>query len=103
VRAAASFYGVELVTDRPDSPHLAPQKTDARLYFGCAELDKLIPREMVEQLQAHVARGGNAEVEIYAGVDHGFAFPLRPVYNKAAADRHWERIFELFAPLHSGT
>jgi carboxymethylenebutenolidase len=103
VRAAASFYGVELITDRPDSAHLAPQKTDARIYFGCAELDKFFPREMVEQLQAHLTTGGNAEVEIYAGVDHGFAFPLRAVYNKAAAERHWERIFELFAPLHSGS
>ena len=30
VRAAASIYGVALVTDREDSPHLAAKRTDAR-------------------------------------------------------------------------
>ena len=40
--------------------------------------------------------GKNAEVELYPGVDHGFAFPQRPVYNKQAAERHWERLFSLF-------
>ena len=37
------------------------------------------------------------EVELYEGVEHGFAFPQRAVYNKAAAERHWERLFSLFA------
>jgi carboxymethylenebutenolidase len=35
-------------------------------------------------------------VEIYPGTHHGFAFPQRPVYNKPAAERHWERLFQLF-------
>jgi carboxymethylenebutenolidase len=97
VRAAASIYGVALVTDKPDSPHLAPQRTDARLYFGCAENDHYAPREMIDQLQAHLeANGGNAEVEIYPGTQHGFAFASRPVYDKPAAERHWERLFALF-------
>jgi carboxymethylenebutenolidase len=97
VRAAASIYGVALVTDQPDSPHLAMQRTDARLYFGCAETDQYAPREMVVKLQEELAhKGGNAEVEIYPGTHHGFAFPQRPMYNKPAAERHWERLFELF-------
>ncbi len=45
IRAAASIYGVALVSDKPDSPHLAPQRTDARLYFGCAENDLYAPRK----------------------------------------------------------
>ncbi len=98
VRAAASIYGVALVTDKPDSPHLAPQRTDARLYFGCAETDQYAPMEMIEVLRAELKnKGANAEVEIYPGTHHGFAFPERPVYNKAAAERHWERLFELFS------
>jgi carboxymethylenebutenolidase len=97
IRAAASIYGVSLVSDKPDSPHLAPQRTDARLYFGCAEKDQYAPLEMIEQLRAEIAaKGGNAEVEIYPGTGHGFAFPSRPVYDKAAAERHWERLFSLF-------
>jgi len=41
--------------------------------------------------------GVKAEVELYPGVEHGFAFPQRPSYDKAAAERHWERLFALFA------
>ena len=97
IRAAASMYGVALVSDKPDSPHLAPQRTDARLYFGCAEKDQYAPPEMLDQLRAEIAaKGGNAEVEIYPGTGHGFAFPSRPVYDKPAAERHWERLFTLF-------
>jgi carboxymethylenebutenolidase len=97
VRAAASIYGVRLVTEKPDSPHLAPQYTNARLYFGCAETDQHAPREMIDALRAELeAKRANAEVEIYPGTQHGFAFPQRPVYNKPAAERHWERLFTLF-------
>jgi carboxymethylenebutenolidase len=97
IRAAASIYGVALVSDKPDSPHLAPQRTDSRLYFGCAENDPYAPQEMIDRLRAEIhAKGGNAEVEIYPGTAHGFAFPSRPVYDKPAAERHWERLFTLF-------
>ncbi len=97
VRAAASIYGVGLVTDQPDSPHLAPRLTGARLYFGCAETDQYAPPEMVQRLRSEIeGSASNADVEIYPGTHHGFAFPQRPVYDKAAAERHWERLFELF-------
>ena len=97
IRAAASIYGVALVSDKPDSPHLAPQRTDARFYFGCAGNDPYAPPEMIDQLRAQLAaKGGNAEVEMYPGAAHGFAFPSRPVYDKPAAERHWERLFSLF-------
>ncbi|WP_296597344.1 dienelactone hydrolase family protein [Phenylobacterium sp.] len=94
---AASLYGVQLVTDKPDSPHLAAQKTGAELYFACAEHDTYAPLEMVEALDASLkGAGANAEVEVYPGVHHGFAFPQRAVYDKPAAERHWERLFALF-------
>jgi carboxymethylenebutenolidase len=94
---AASLYGVQLVTDKPDSPHLAAQKTGAELYFACAEHDTYAPLEMVEALDASLKGAGvNAEVEVYPGVHHGFAFPQRAVFDKPAAERHWERLFALF-------
>ena len=80
VRAAASIYGTKLATDRSDSPHLAGQKTRAELYFGCAETDVYAPMETVEKVRAQMkADGANAEVELYPGTHHGFAFPKRPV------------------------
>ena len=98
VAAAASIYGVQLVTDQADSPHLAAQKAKAELYFACAEHDGYAPLEMVEALDQTVkSKNLNAEVELYEGVHHGFAFPQRgAVYDKPAAERHWERLFALW-------
>ena len=99
IACAASVYGVQLVTDAADSPHLAARKAKAELYFACAEHDTWAPLEMVQSLDASLKESGvNAEVELYAGVHHGFAFPQRgAVYDKPAAERHWERLFGLFA------
>jgi carboxymethylenebutenolidase len=97
VGAAASIYGVRLVTDQADSPHLACAKAKGELYFACAEHDAYAPLEMVEALDQSIkARKLNAEVELYPGVHHGFAFPQRQAYDKEAAERHWERLFALF-------
>ena len=100
VKCAASIYGVRLMTDAPDSPHLLANRVKGELYFGCAETDKYAPKEMIDKLEAHLQAtpGLRARVEWYMGVEHGFAFPLRAgVFNKPAAERHWERLFALFA------
>jgi carboxymethylenebutenolidase len=97
VKAAASMYGTHLVTDQPDSPHLAGAKTKAELYFGCAETDVYAPMEIIEKIkQSMKDDGANAEVEIYPGTHHGFAFPKRPIYHRDAAERHWERLLALY-------
>jgi carboxymethylenebutenolidase len=73
------------------------RQTKAEIYFGCAETDHWAPLEMVEQLRNSLAdQGERVEVELYPGVEHGFAFPQRPVYNKDAAERHWERLVALY-------
>ncbi|MBV9562395.1 MAG: dienelactone hydrolase family protein, partial [Bradyrhizobium sp.] len=41
-------------------------------------------------------KGSRNEVEIYPGTHHGFAFPKRPVYDRDAAERHWERLLALY-------
>ena len=72
-------------------------KTKAELYFGCAETDVYAPMEIVEKVRQQMkADGANAEVEIYPGTHHGFAFPKRPVYDRDAAERHWERLLALY-------
>ena len=97
VKAAASIYGTHLVSDQPDSPHLAGKKTKAELYFGCAETDIYAPMETIEKLRHAMAEDdARAEVEIYPGTHHGFAFPKRPVYHREAAERHWERLVSLY-------
>ena len=96
VGAAASIYGVRLVTDEGDSPHLAVRKApNTEFYVGCAEIDSYAPLEMVEQFTQAV-KGLDAEVELYPKVEHGFAFPQRAAFNKDAAERHWERLLSLY-------
>jgi carboxymethylenebutenolidase len=41
-------------------------------------------------------KDAHAEVEMYPGTHHGFAFPKRPVYDRDAAERHWERLLALY-------
>ena len=95
IKAAASIYGTRLATDQPDSPHLAASKTKAELYFGCAETDIYAPTEIIEKVKASM-KDAHAEVEMYPGTHHGFAFPKRPVYDRDAAERHWERLLALY-------
>jgi carboxymethylenebutenolidase len=95
VQAAASIYGVRLKTDAPDSPHLAAQQSMAEIYVAWAEVDHYAPLEELEPFRQSLA-GLNAEVELYSGAEHGFAFPERPAYNRDAAERHWERLFALY-------
>lgn len=97
VRAAASIYGVRLITDAADSPHKVPAKAKGELYFACAEIDRWMPMEQVEPLRRALREAdAKAEVEVFPKVEHGFAFPARPVYHKPSAERHWERLFSLF-------
>lgn len=96
--ATASIYGAGLVTDRDDSPHRTADRIQGEIYFACAEIDRWAPREQIEALEKHLA--GTAvrhRIEWYPGVEHGFAFPEREgIYDKPAAERHWERLFALF-------
>jgi carboxymethylenebutenolidase len=97
IAAAASFYGTWLVTDAVESPHLSFAKVKGELYIACAEHDHLAPLPMVDQLRQHFAEAGSpGEIELYPGVHHGFAFPQRRVFDKPAAERHWERLIALY-------
>src|SRR5258708_31544577 len=51
IRAAASIYGVGLVSAKPGAPHLAPQRTDARLYFVWGENDPYPPLDIIAPLR----------------------------------------------------
>ena len=98
VKAAASIYGVRLVVDESDSPHLGFNQTNGELYIACAEFDDYVPPEMVTKVSEELkSSSANGRVELYPGVHHGFAFPDRgDIFNKEAAERHWERVHALF-------
>jgi carboxymethylenebutenolidase len=95
----ASIHGANMATDAPDSPHRMAAHIQCESYFACAEIDKWAPPADIAQLeQALQSAGTPHRIEWYPAAHHGFVFPLRAgLYNKDAAERHWERLFSLFA------
>ena len=97
IKSIASIHGAYLVTDQPDSPHLMAPRIKCESYFACAEIDRWASPEIVEQLRsALVVSGTPHRIEWYAGAEHGFVFPGRAIYQREGAERHWERLFDLF-------
>jgi len=103
IGAGASFHGGGLVTDKPESPHLLAPKIKARLYIAIASNDDQKQPDAKDKLkQAFAAAKVTAEIEVYPDVLHGWCMkdmPLRdgkPIYNKAEADRAWEKLLALY-------
>lgn len=99
VAAAASFHGIRLCTDAPDSPHRFASVIKGEVYVGCAQTDTYAPPEMIEALDKHLRTTPiRYRIETYPDSQHGFVFPKREgLYQKAGAERHWERLLALFA------
>jgi carboxymethylenebutenolidase len=99
IRAIASIHGARMVTDRDDSPHRMAPRIRCETYVGCAETDTWAPPQAMAQLQAALdAAGTPYRLEWYPGAQHGFVFPRRAgIYDRPSAERHWERLFALFA------
>jgi carboxymethylenebutenolidase len=99
IRAIASIHGARMVTDRDDSPHRMAPRIRCETYVACAETDTWAPPEAMAQLQAALdAAGTPYRLEWYPGAQHGFVFPRRAgIYDRPSAERHWERLFALFA------
>ena len=97
VKAMASLHGGRLVNDAADSPHRLIAQMKAEAYFGWADKDEVAPLEhkrLVEEALA--ARALPYRVELHTGALHGFTFPERYCYHKAAAELVWARLFAMF-------
>jgi carboxymethylenebutenolidase len=53
---------------------------------------------MIDTLEASLRQAGTKyRLDWYPGAQHGFAFPQRKgIYDQPSAERHWERLFDLF-------
>jgi carboxymethylenebutenolidase len=97
MRAAAALYGVDMVTDKPDSPHLLAGQVAGELYIGFAEHDPSVPATVQPALKKALDGAGTRyAMETYMGVHHGFCFANRPDYDPAAAERAWDVLFDLW-------
>ncbi|MGE0803747.1 MAG: dienelactone hydrolase family protein [Lautropia sp.] len=96
--AHGSLFGTRMMTDAPDSPHKLLEHLRGEVYFGFAEHDYALPLPQAHEFIALAEKQCTArwEADIHPGAHHGFSFPGRPVYQKAAAEKSWERIFSMF-------
>lgn len=95
--AAASLYGVNVVTDKPDSPHLLLDKIKGELYYGFAETDGSVPAHVVPELTAALKKSGVKHcIETLPGTLHGYCFSERAAYNPVASEHSWAKIFDLW-------
>jgi carboxymethylenebutenolidase len=97
IKACASIHGGNLITEKPDSPHLLADKITAKLYFGVADEDGSCTPEHQGALATTLGKAHlDYQIELYKGAKHGFAVDDMPVYDKAASERHWSRVETLF-------
>jgi carboxymethylenebutenolidase len=95
--AIGSFHGGNLGADSPDSPHQFAKAITARVYVAGAIEDPSFPDEQKARLeQALTEAKVDHVIETYEGAYHGFAVRDLPVFNPAAADRHWAALVKLF-------
>jgi carboxymethylenebutenolidase len=95
--AAAGIHPGALATDEPDSPHLELPQVRAELYYAFAEHDRTATPESVDRFREAMAEAGvRGEVERLPGTEHGFSMADRPVYDRDASERHFERTLDLW-------
>jgi len=96
IAATASYHGGRLATDAPDSPHRLAPKIKSRVYIAGAIEDASFPDSMKERLEEALTQAGvDHRIETYPA-KHGWVFRDTPVYDAAAAERHWHSLIGLF-------
>jgi carboxymethylenebutenolidase len=97
MKAAASLYGVNMVTDQPDSPHLTAGDVKGELYIAFAETDPAVPPNVVPDLQAALKKAGTKHIlETVPNTHHGYCFAARNDYDAVAAEATWDKLFALW-------
>lgn len=96
VAALGGFHTGGMVTDGDDSPHLRAPEVKATVYWGFADNDGSMTPENVATLdQAMNAAGVDYTTEVYAAAMHGYTMADQGAYNEAAAERHFDALFDL--------
>lgn len=98
IAAVAGFHGGGVVTDAPDSPHLALATARARFVLLHADGDPSMTAAHVATLgEAFALAGLDAVNEIVPGAKHGYTMADTAVYDEAATRRAFEAARGLFA------
>ena len=96
VAAVGGFHGGGLVTDAPDSPHLAIAHSRASYVFGHADHDASMPPEAVAALGSALAAAGRPALnEVYANAQHGYTMADTSMHDEIASERHFRVLRDL--------
>ncbi len=96
VAAVGAFHTGGLVTEDQDSPHLSAAALTAEMYFGFADNDHSMTADQIATLERALEEAGASySAEVYEGAAHGYTMSDTPAYDEAAAERHFQALFEL--------
>lgn len=94
IAATAAFHPGGLVTDQSDSPHLRAKSIKSRVYLAPAIGD--LPPEAEAKLRSELDAGHvSYEIEHYEA-KHGYAVDDADAYDRAAAERHYAALGNLY-------
>lgn len=97
IKASAGMHGTNIVSDGPDSPHLAALAAQGEIYMGFGELDSFSPPAVIETMRQTLSdRRFGYRFTVHKNIHHGYGLPDRDVYDKASTNRDWENIFAMF-------
>ena len=97
IASAAALYGIGIVTDQADSPHLLLPQVKGELYYAFAEVDPAVPPESIQTLRSALDKAGiRNTVKTVPGTHHGFQFSTRPDFDPVAAEATWDELFALW-------
>ena len=98
VGAVGGFHGGGLVTDQPDSPHLALSGATAEFLFGHADNDRSnTPEQMAALDRAMSDAGLSYHSAVYAGAPHGYSMADTSSYDPRATERMFTELRDLYA------
>lgn len=96
VNAGASFHGGGLVrADSATSPHRLIQAGRRYLIAIARNDDAKAPTDKDALRAAATTAGAEAEIEVYPA-DHGWCVPDSPSYDRAEAERAWDRLLATY-------
>jgi carboxymethylenebutenolidase len=96
ISALATFHTSRLITDDELNPARVAKDIRARVLIAGADHDAGYPPEMAEELDRMLTDAGvEHTMEVYPEALHGWTQTDFPVYDEAAAERHWTELVEL--------
>lgn len=96
IRAALSVHGGRLVDPSDTSPHHMIHRSTVPLHYFFAKDDPTCPDEHQVVLEQLAARSGDRVTVERLDAHHGWTFPERWCYDKAASERVWEKALAMF-------